>query len=754
MIEKPRVRRIAGRKGPAVVKKCCGKMVEILYTQILVAIAVCVLFSIYKSTQVILPDNHKVEADRVVRSKEAQLREAALERLAREAAEYENDDEYSGGGGQNSPNQNSEKDFSALAGKVPNGVNQRRKDGTGYILMKEETEVKTANPAYAGYLVQPGDFIYQNLPGESAPIVMEDYRLIFFAQAKVGCTVWKLLFRRMMGIEKWRNQQGGLPHVRPKNGLKYLDDYNISYASHIMQSPHWTRAIFLRDPKERFLSAYLDKAVESTLFVDTCCNRKRQVHCNPAPPALHEFMAAIHNCKDSHWDPQSERMETKYWKYLNFIGHLETVQQDAKRLLRKIGAWEQYGKNGWGKNETSAIFESADGTHHANNAKSKLQEYLYPELEQEVEEFYEDDYNNKLFNFTISKKYKDGAIRTAVDHASLNLPLVEPRDWIYRKSKFHGEASPIVLEKYKLVFFAIPYVAENEFKQLFRRMQGCEDWKTQKYEKKNHDAINKGLVFLRDYNLTRASEIMTDPNWTRAIFVRDPKERFALAYTMTAVRQRSLLHHICCTVMPRLFCLKGTRTKDLVDAPNSTEFLRGIHTCKSTHWDPMTQRMSAMRRMGLHVLQKRAFDHEKHFVHNKYWNYINFVGNVDTGYQDAKAMLERLGDGLWQQFGASGWAETPEEAKTFHDSFLKTSSFLKHELNTKTKVSKVIIDPAMERTIEVLYNKDYNSPWFNLTKKKLFSSIGSTFLKEAEILREQMNVIRQETSKKANAREW
>ncbi|CAB9525196.1 hypothetical protein SEMRO_1642_G288090.1 [Seminavis robusta] len=115
----------------------------------------------------------------------------------------------------------------------------------------------------------------------------------------------------------------------------------------------------------------------------------------------------------------------------------------------------------------------------------------------------------------------------------------------------------------------------------------------------------------------------------------------------------------------------------------------------------MMQRMSAMGRMGLHVLQRRAFNHEKHFVHSKYWKYINFVGNVDTGYQDAKAMLEHLGEGLWQQFGVSGWADTPEEAKTFLDSVLKTSGFIKDELNTKMKVSKVITNPDME----VLYNR-------------------------------------------------
>jgi Sulfotransferase family len=704
-------------------KRCCGRLVEILYTQLLVAIAASVVFSIYRSTKVLLPDakeqgRHGVA--RFSRSMEKQSqREEALESLAMEAAEDEKDD-VDGNIKQNHKLDNDLPTHNAIRIRQKGRARHQPNDN-GYTPLHETPSQRNQHPDdnanidYSKYLVQPTDFIYQNRPGEAAPIVLEEYKLIFFAQAKVGCTVWKLLFRRMMGSQDWRMPE--LAHGRKVNGLKYLDDYNVSYASHIMTSPIWTRAIIVRDPKERFLSAYLDKAVESQLFIDTCCNRKIQIYCSPIPPAIHEFLAAIRSCPDSHWNPQSQRMEAKYWKYINFVGHMDTIQVDAKRLLIKLNAWQRFGLSGWGNDQTSSIFDSGDGMLHANNAKTKLQEYLHPELEQELGSFYEEDYQNPLFKFTKHQNYKDGEMIPAVSHAKLELPFVEPRDWVYRKSKLHGEASPIVVEKYKLVFFAVPNVAEHEFKRLFRRMMGLDDWKTRRYARSEHHALDEGLVFLRDFNLTRASEILTDPDYTKAIFVRDPKERFSLAYTQTAVRNRSLLHQICCTVAPRLFCMQGKGIRALLDPPNATEFLKGIHTCKSTIWDPITERMGALRRLGIHFLQMKSFD-DNYFVNHKHWTTINFVGNMDTAYEDSRALLERLG--VWREFGESGWAGTPEEEKGGLDAFFNTSSFLQQEFRAKALVPQVIIDPHMEKSLERLYAQDYNSPWFNLTKKVLF----------------------------------
>jgi hypothetical protein len=203
--------------------------------------------------------------------------------------------------------------------------------------------------------------------------------------------------------------------------------------------------------------------------------------------------------------------------------------------------------------------------------------------------------------------------------------------------------------------------------------------------------------------------------------------------------------------MPRLFCIQGKGPRAFLNGPNSTEFLKGIHTCKSTIWDPITERMGALRRMGIHALQMTSFD-DTYFVNHKHWKTINFVGNMDNAYEDARALLERLG--VWREFGESGWADTPEEEKIGLDAFFKTPSFLKQELKTKALISKVIVDPQMEKSLEELYADDYKSPWFNLTKKVLFKTSGSTFLQETHLMKEELQKIKEDTSKKTNVREW
>lgn len=91
---------------------------------------------------------------------------------------------------------------------------------------------------------------------DASPIVIESHKLIFFTVPKVGCTVFKQLFRRMDGYQNWKTKY---PHDPRTNGLTYMNKYSIKESTRMMNSNEWTKAIFVRDPKEKFLSAYLDK---------------------------------------------------------------------------------------------------------------------------------------------------------------------------------------------------------------------------------------------------------------------------------------------------------------------------------------------------------------------------------------------------------------------------------------------------------------------------------------------------------------
>ena len=263
------------------------------------------------------------------------------------------------------------------------------------------------------FLVQYGDSIYTQIDWDGAPVVIEKYKLIFFTSPKVGCTIWKQLFRRMMNIRNYMEEQYEtlIPWNPEINGLKYLYHYNRTYASAMMTDPTWTRAIFVRDPKERFLSAYLDKVIQNEYFtVQKCCPYSRTC-IGKAKESVGNFIQLMRICTDSHWNPQSKRiLEDKYWPQINFVGHMETLYDDAKTLLQQIGAWDEYGKSGWGPTRSDAIFQSMAGSSgrlHATNAVSKMKTYITPEIEKELELYYADDYNNNVLNLKLQRIYAD-----------------------------------------------------------------------------------------------------------------------------------------------------------------------------------------------------------------------------------------------------------------------------------------------------------------------------------------------------------
>jgi hypothetical protein len=273
-------------------------------------------------------------------------------------------------------------------------------------------------------LVDYGDSIYHVGEWDGAPIVLEPFQLLFFTSPKVGCTIWKQLFRRMNGAVDYRAENTAqlLPWNPVANGLRYLYQYDRATANHMMTHPNWTRALIVREPKERFVSAYLDKAFQHPTFLqEQCCRhyaggvcahnqaqQQQQQQQQPKPVSPEAFVRVMQTCNNPHWRPQSKRMEAKYWPYINFIGHMETVADSAEQLLRQIGAWEEFGASGWGVAGDEAIFQAkagGAGRTHATGAATKLRLHISAELEKELDEFYRHDYASPFLNLTRIQLY-------------------------------------------------------------------------------------------------------------------------------------------------------------------------------------------------------------------------------------------------------------------------------------------------------------------------------------------------------------
>ena len=197
--------------------------------------------------------------------------------------------------------------------------------------------------------VEQDDPIFNNM-FDSSPIVIESHKLIFFPVPKVADTLWLMLLRRMMGFENWKSLD-----VDSFEGLVRLSDYSIEKATEMMNSPDYTRATFLRDPKDRFLSTFVDKVISNDASIKrSCCSEGDD--CLRNYQTMTGFATLIRTCDDKHWAPISSWIDKKFVPKLNFVGHLETAEVDARSLLEKIGAWESFGVSGWGDHGNETMF--------------------------------------------------------------------------------------------------------------------------------------------------------------------------------------------------------------------------------------------------------------------------------------------------------------------------------------------------------------------------------------------------------------
>lgn len=269
------------------------------------------------------------------------------------------------------------------------------------------------------------DLVYDHRRN-TVPIVNEEYKLIFFLSAKVASSQWVRFLMRANADEMWCSNETTL-HNPQFNGLKYLSDYTLEEAQKMMVSKEWTRAVFVRHPKPRLLSAFIDKAIDhNETFIEKYCphyaNRLHSTDEDDHDPDVEyciehhlEFDFFLYNITrvmhdNVHFRSLYSTIDEKWWPSINFIGHMHTLSEDTEKLLqslfsRKNGKtlWENFGKSGWGdtrdcENIGTDAFLAKRENHHETDAKDKLKDYYTPELELYVENHFADDLNNPYFH--------------------------------------------------------------------------------------------------------------------------------------------------------------------------------------------------------------------------------------------------------------------------------------------------------------------------------------------------------------------
>jgi hypothetical protein len=257
------------------------------------------------------------------------------------------------------------------------------------------------NRSHSYIPVEQDDSIFNKMI-DSSPIVIESHKLIFFPVPKVADTLWLMLLRRLMGMENWKSLD-----VDASDGLVRLSDFTIKQATEMMNSPDYTRATFLRDPKDRFLSTFIDNVMSSDASIrESCCPEAD--NCLLNYQTMKAFANLMRTCEDKHWTPMSSWIDRKFIPTLNFVGHLENAEADARSLLEKIGAWESCGASGWGEHGKEAIFATRDKltdltASDISGSWDLMSKLFTPRLESTLELYYEVDYSIQEFRLELKK---------------------------------------------------------------------------------------------------------------------------------------------------------------------------------------------------------------------------------------------------------------------------------------------------------------------------------------------------------------
>ena len=177
-------------------------------------------------------------------------------------------------------------------------------------------------------------------------IVDDAHRLVYCYVPKVACTTWKKIMATLNGFP---NQTAAAVHRRDQNRLKYLAEYSQAKIKTILQS--YFKFIFVREPFERLLSAYKDKFIKGDEYILNKYGReivglrqdaKWDARTRIANITFGEFVNYLIYLQkkqgrfNEHWRTYEALCRPCIVNY-HFIGHYETMAEDARYLLKRAG---------------------------------------------------------------------------------------------------------------------------------------------------------------------------------------------------------------------------------------------------------------------------------------------------------------------------------------------------------------------------------------------------------------------------------
>lgn len=181
-----------------------------------------------------------------------------------------------------------------------------------------------------------------NMGGGSGPydrvLLFPRSQLAFCGIPKVGITQWIQFLRFTLGAKDYQ----ALPYAKKDISPFSFDRLMPSRQDEIWSN--WTKAVFLRDPAERLLSAYLDKVetIHNVTF-EQFVNSIVLPHRTRRPDRIR---MGLHWWTDPHWRPQAWSCGlSEHLPDFDFVSTLDHAARDTKDLLQRVDMWENYGKH-------------------------------------------------------------------------------------------------------------------------------------------------------------------------------------------------------------------------------------------------------------------------------------------------------------------------------------------------------------------------------------------------------------------------
>lgn len=179
-------------------------------------------------------------------------------------------------------------------------------------------------------------------------------RLIFCFVPKVACSNWLLTLRSASGLPELEDKN--FIHDRELSGLHYLSQHKSIGRLLYLNNPAYTRAVFVRNPWTRALSAYRSKLESIERFsrstrrhrfhfetIDAAkefCRVNGMLETDGPELTFGEFLsfleAAAPEKMNPHWQPQTIVAGLDKIRY-HFMGRFETLERDAERLTGMLG---------------------------------------------------------------------------------------------------------------------------------------------------------------------------------------------------------------------------------------------------------------------------------------------------------------------------------------------------------------------------------------------------------------------------------